>query len=61
MRALPIYGHTAVKRKDPTSLSVFAASNFEQFEKKTCDTILGKCYQNSTVRENYKLGVSEDV
>ena len=48
-------GHTAVKRKNPTPLPVFAASNFE-FEEKTCKTSVGKCYKNSTVRENYKLG-----
>ena len=44
MSALPIYEHAAVKRKDPTSLPVFVASNCEEFEKKTCKTFLGKCY-----------------
>ena len=56
--------HTAVKRENPTPLPVFAASNFEEFEKKTCETFVGKCYKSSTVtcvRENYKLRVSEDV
>ena len=33
----------------------------QEFEEKTCKTFVGKCYKNSTVRENYKLGVSEDV
>ena len=33
----------------------------QEFEEKTCKTSVGKCYKNSTVRENYKLGVSEDV
>ena len=33
----------------------------QKFEKKACETFVGKCYKNSTVRENNKLGVSEDV
>ena len=28
----------------------------QEFEEKTCKTSVGKCYKNSTVRENYKLG-----
>ena len=35
--------------------------SLQEFEKKTCETFVGKCYKSSTVRENYKLGVSEDV
>ena len=34
---------------------------FQEYEEKTCKTFVGKCYKNSTGRENYKLGVSEDV
>ena len=33
----------------------------KKFEKKTCETFVGKCYKSSTARENYKLGDSEDV
>ena len=33
----------------------------QEFEKRTCETFVGKCYKSCTVRENYKLGVSEDV
>ena len=32
----------------------------QEFEEKTCKTFAGKCYKNSTLRENYKLGVSEN-
>ena len=28
----------------------------KSLKKKTCKTSVGKCYKNSTVRENYKLG-----
>ena len=31
---------------------------FQEFEKKTCETFVGKCYKSSPVRGNYKLGVS---
>ena len=33
----------------------------QEFEEKTCKLFVGQCYKNNTVRENYKLGVSEDV
>ena len=29
----------------------------QEFEKKTCETYVGKCYKSTTVRENYQLGV----
>ena len=49
----------------PTPLPVFAPSNFSEtsyeFEEKTLKTFEEKSYKNSTGRENYKLGVSEDV
>ena len=52
---------TAVKRKNLTALPVFAASNFVRVWRENLQKFVGKCYKNSTVRENYKLGVSEDV
>ena len=33
----------------------------QELEEKTSKTFVGKRYKNSTVRENYKLVVSEDV
>ena len=33
-----------------------APRTLQGFEEKTCKTSVEKCYENSTVRENYKLG-----
>ena len=51
-----VIAHTAVKRKTP-----MPPRTLQEFEKKTCETFERKCYKSSTVRENYKLGVSDDV
>ena len=53
--------HTAVKRKIQRHFRFSPPRTLREFEKKTCETFVGKCYKNSTGRENYKLGVSEDV
>ena len=36
--------------------SGFLRLELPEFEEKTWKTSVGKCYRNSTVRENYKLG-----
>ena len=54
--------HTAVKRKNLTPLPVSSPpETLQEFERKTCATSVRKCSKSSTVRENYKQGVSEDV
>ena len=40
---------------------VASPQTLQKLEKKTCKTFVEKWYKSSTVRENYKLGVSEDV
>ena len=32
-----------------------------EFEEKACKIFVEKCYNNSTGREKYKVGISEDV
>ena len=51
----PDVTHTAVKRKIPTPLPVFAALNFARSWKRNPARLLGKCCKNSTVREIYNF------
>ena len=53
--------HTAVKCKNQRHFWFSSPGILQEFEKETCETLARKCYKSSTVSENNKLEVSEDV
>ena len=57
----PLQPHSGQTQRANATSGFRCRKTLQEFEKNTCRLFVGKCYKSSTLREKYKLGVSEDV